>query len=57
MSLTWHRPSSKSPDYGPVGNAFNGEVHGALLSLNDDPNNSDRLVNPEDAIKAAVGRQ
>jgi arylsulfatase len=46
-----------SPDYGPVGNAFNGEVRGVLLSIADDPNNSDHLVNPEDAINAAMGRQ
>ena len=46
-----------SPDYGPVGNGFNGEVKGALLSIKDDPNNSDHLVKPEDAIKAALGRQ
>jgi len=46
-----------SPDYGPVGNAFNGEVKGVLLSIKDDPNNADHLVNPEDAIRAALGRQ
>jgi arylsulfatase len=46
-----------SPDYGPVGNGFNGEVKGVLLSIADDPNNADRLVNPEDAINAAMGRQ
>ncbi|MEI6780106.1 MAG: arylsulfatase [Verrucomicrobiota bacterium] len=46
-----------SPDYGPVGNAFNGEVKGVQLSIADDPNNSDHLVKPEDAIKAAMGRQ
>jgi arylsulfatase len=46
-----------SPDYGPVGNAFNGEVRGVLLSIADDPNNSDHLIKPEDAIKAALGRQ
>jgi arylsulfatase len=45
-----------SPDYGPVGNGFNGEVKGVLLSIKDDPNNSDHLVNPEDAIRAALGR-
>ena len=44
-----------SPDYGPVGNAFNGEVKGVQLSISDDPNN--HVVNPEDAIKAALGRQ
>jgi hypothetical protein len=27
------------------------------LSIADDPNNSDHLVSPEDAIKAAMGRQ
>ncbi len=46
-----------SPDYGPVGNHFNGEVKGVQLSIADDPNNSDHLVKPEDAIAAAMGRQ
>ncbi|HSR10342.1 MAG TPA: arylsulfatase, partial [Thermodesulfobacteriota bacterium] len=46
-----------SPDYGPVGNGFNGNVKGVLLSIADDPNNSGNLVNPEDAIRAAMGRQ
>lgn len=46
-----------SPDYGPVGNAFNGEVRGVQLSIADDPSNSDHLVKPEDAIRAALGRQ
>ncbi len=46
-----------SHDYGPVGNAFNGEVKGVQLSITDDPNNSDHLVKPEDAIRAALGRQ
>ena len=46
-----------SPDYGPVGNAFTGEVRGVQFSIADDPNNADNLVNPEDAIKAALGRQ
>ncbi|MDD1649613.1 MAG: arylsulfatase, partial [Methylococcaceae bacterium] len=46
-----------SPDYGPVGNDFNGEVRGVQLSIADDPNNSDHLVKPEDAIRAALGRQ
>jgi arylsulfatase len=46
-----------SPDYGPVGNAFTGEVKGVQLSIADDPKNSEHLVNPEDAIRAALGRQ
>ncbi|UCG34071.1 MAG: hypothetical protein JSU68_05430, partial [Phycisphaerales bacterium] len=46
-----------SSDYGPVGNHFNGEVKGVLLSIADDPNNADRLVKPEDALRAALGRQ
>jgi arylsulfatase len=45
-----------SPDYGPVGNAFNGEVQGVQLSIADDPDNSDHLVTPEDAIRSALGR-
>ena len=46
-----------SPDYGPLGNAFNGEVKGVQLSIADDPDNSDHLVKPEEAIRAALGRQ
>jgi arylsulfatase len=46
-----------SPDYGSVGNHFNGEVKGVLLSIVDDPDNSGHLVKPEDAIRAALGRQ
>jgi arylsulfatase len=46
-----------SPDYDSIGNGFNGEVKGALLSIVDDPNNVDHLVNPEDALRAALGRQ
>jgi len=46
-----------SPDYGPVGNGFNGTVKGVLLSIADDPKNSDHLVSPEDAINALMGRQ
>lgn len=46
-----------SPDYGPVGNHFNGEVKGVQLSIADDPNNADHLVSPEAAIRAAMGRQ
>jgi arylsulfatase len=46
-----------SPDYGPVGNGFNGNIKGVLLSIADDPNNSGHLVTPEDAVRAAMGRQ
>jgi arylsulfatase len=49
--------SAVSPDYGPVGNAFTGEVKGVQLSIADDPKNSDHLVKPEDAVNAALGRQ
>jgi arylsulfatase len=49
--------SAVSPDYGTVGNAFNGEIKGVQLSIADDPNNSDHQVKPEDAINAAMGRQ
>lgn len=45
-----------SPDYGAVGNGFNGTVRGVLLSIDDDPNNADHLVKPEDAIRAILGR-
>jgi len=46
-----------SPDYGPVGNSFNGTVKGVLLSIADDPNNSDHMVSPEQVLRAVLGRQ
>jgi arylsulfatase A-like enzyme len=46
-----------SPDYGPKGNAFNGRVKGVQLSIIESAENSDHLVNPEDAIRIAMARQ
>jgi len=45
-----------SPDYGPVGKGFNGTVRGVLLSIDEDPKNSEHLINPEDVVKAILGR-
>lgn len=45
-----------SPDYGPVGNAFNGTVKGVLLSIAEGEN-VDHLVDPEEAIRIAMARQ
>jgi arylsulfatase len=44
-----------SPDYGPVGNAFNGEILGVQLSIADDADN--HVVDPREAIRAVLGRQ
>ncbi len=44
-----------SPDYGPVGNAFNGVVKGVLLSIADDK--GEHMVSPEDAVRVAMARQ
>jgi hypothetical protein len=46
-----------SPDYGPQGNAFNGQVKGVQLSIVDAAENSDHLVKPVDAIHLAMARQ
>jgi arylsulfatase A-like enzyme len=46
-----------SPDYGPQGNAFNGEVKGVQLAIEDAAEDVDHLVNPEDAIRIAMARQ
>ncbi|HVX63662.1 MAG TPA: hypothetical protein VHC19_23775, partial [Pirellulales bacterium] len=46
-----------SPDDNPRGNAFNGDVKGVQLSMVDDPNDSDQLLKPEDAVCAALDRQ
>ncbi len=44
-----------SPDYGPVGNAFNGTVKGVQLSIADDK--GEHMVSPEDAVRVAMARQ
>jgi arylsulfatase len=46
-----------SPEYGSQGNAFNGEIKGVLLSIADDPANSDHMVKAADAIRVALARQ
>jgi arylsulfatase A-like enzyme len=46
-----------SPDYGPQGNRFNGQVKGVQLAITDDAESLDHLVNPEDAIRIAMARQ
>lgn len=45
-----------SPDYHPLDNHFNGRILGVQLSIADDPDNADHLVDPADAIRAALGR-
>jgi arylsulfatase A-like enzyme len=53
----WTQAEDLSPDYPADDNHFNGEVNGVLLSIEDDPDNSDHLIKPEDAVRAALGRQ
>jgi arylsulfatase len=45
-----------SPDYGPVGNHFNGEVKGVQLSIVEGENEG-KVVDPKDAVRAMFGRQ
>jgi len=49
--------SSVSPDYGPVGNHFNGTIKGVQIAIADAAENSDHLVKPEDALRIAMARQ
>ena len=46
-----------SPDYGPVGNAFNGRVKGVQLAITDAAEAVDHLISPEDAVHLAMARQ
>jgi arylsulfatase len=46
-----------SPDYGAVGNRFNGTVKGVQLAIADAAENADHLVSPEDTIRVALARQ
>ncbi len=46
-----------SPDYGPQGNAFNGEVRGVQLAIADAAESADHKVDPALAIHLAMARQ
>ena len=46
-----------SNEYGSSGNRFNGEIKGIQLAIADAAENSDHLVNAEDAIHMALARQ
>jgi arylsulfatase len=46
-----------SPDYGPIGNAFNGTVTGVQLAIAEGAESVDHLVSPEMAIHLAMSRQ
>ena len=49
--------SPVSPDYGPRGNEFNGEVKAAEIAIAEAAQAVDHLVKPEDAIRIAMARQ
>jgi len=49
--------SPVSPDYGPRGNEFNGQVKGVQIAIAEDAESVDHLVKPEDAIRIAMARQ
>ena len=46
-----------SPDYGPTGNAFNGQVRGVQIAIADAAESADHLVDPEHALRVAMARQ
>ena len=46
-----------SEDYGPVGNAFNGEVKGVLIAIDEAAEDSDHLILADDAVRVAMARQ
>lgn len=47
--------SPASPDYGPTGNAFNGDIAWVQIDLGDD--NHDHLITAEDRFRIAMARQ
>ena len=46
-----------SQDYGPRGNAFNGQVKGVQIAIAEAAENSDHLVSPDEALRIAMARQ
>jgi hypothetical protein len=47
--------SPASPDYGPTGNKFNGEIHWVQIDIGKE--DQDHLVSPEERFKVAMARQ
>jgi arylsulfatase A-like enzyme len=47
--------SPASPDYGPTGNKFSGEIEWVQIDVGDD--NHDHLIQPEDRFNIAMARQ
>jgi arylsulfatase A-like enzyme len=47
--------SPASPDYGPTGNKFSGEIDWVRIDLGDD--SQDHLIKPEDKLTVAMARQ
>jgi arylsulfatase len=47
--------SPVSPDYGPTGNKFSGEIEWVQIDLGDD--SQDHLIKPEDRLTVAMSRQ
>jgi len=46
-----------SQDYGPKGNEFNGKIKGVQIAIADAAENSDHLVDPQEAVRIAMARQ
>jgi arylsulfatase A-like enzyme len=46
-----------SPEYSSAGNAFNGEIKGIQLAIDEAAENADHLVKAEDAVRMAMARQ
>ena len=44
-----------SPDYGPTGNKFTGELEWVEIEVGEDDNN--HLIKPEDRLSIAMARQ
>jgi arylsulfatase A-like enzyme len=47
--------SPSSPDYGPTGNKFNGEIDWVQIDIGED--SQDHLIKPEDRLTVAMARQ
>lgn len=46
-----------SQDYGPHGNAFNGQIRGVEIAIDEASESTDHLVSADDAIRIAMARQ
>jgi len=57
VTVAWQGGSPVSPDYGPRGNEFSGEVNWVEIDVDKDAEDFDHLITPEERLQIAMAIQ